>query len=105
MSMMTNSKQFFDLIHESVEFGKIKEEKKCPFCGSELDSDRFKGMQVRIGRLVFLLRTIEEGSKTASSTLDKVLVTKKLYGGADIPEDYPKWWDDAAKQIYKETEK
>jgi len=105
LSTKTNSKQFFELIHESVQSGKIKDEKECPFCDSDLDPQRLEGMQIRIGRLVFLLRTTEEGSETASSTLTKVLTLKKIYGGEDMPEDYPKWWDKAAQQIYKETQR
>lgn len=101
--MMKNTKQFFDLIRDSIQSGKINVEKKCPFCGSELDSDRLEGMDIRIGRLIYLLREHEKGSTTAYNTLESCLLLKKIYDGKDIPEDTPEWWKEIVSKIRQEN--
>lgn len=103
MSLMMNTKHFFDSIQESAESGKISIEKKCPFCGSEINSEFLKGIKVRIGRLLFLLRAIERGSDTAKDTLYNIFVNREYHGGFDIPEDSPKWWLDLVRKIDNET--
>ena len=95
-------KNFVDSIQTSVQFGKIKWEKKCLICGTEISDERIKATQVRTGRLRFLLRSKSEGSKTASELLYNILKTKEYHGGRDIPEDDPDWWNEAAMQIYLE---
>lgn len=101
--MMKNTKQFLDLVIESVQSGKIGAEKKCPFCGSELDSERLEGMDTRIRRMIYLLREYERGSKTARDTLDTCLLLKKIYDGKDIPEDTPEWWKEIVSKIRLEN--
>jgi hypothetical protein len=102
--MSTNTRFFLELIRDSVESGKIKDEHKCPFCGSMLNPKQLEIMETRIGRLRFLFGGIENGSETARETLDKTLWRKKIYGGKDIPEtgEKPDWWMEAAKKIYAE---
>jgi hypothetical protein len=99
-----NTKFLLELIHESVESGKIKAEHKCPFCGSMLGPEQLEVMETRIGRLKFLFGGIENGSETARETLDKVLFRKKIYDGKDIPEteEYPDWWVEAVRKIDEE---
>jgi len=102
---LANSTSFFGLIHESVISGKITLGGKCPFCGSELNQEHLKRMQIRIGRLRFLLNAAEQGSKTAEDLLHKIFITKAYLGGIDIPEDFPEWWDESARKIYEEIRK
>ena len=96
---LSNSNYFFSLIMESAMFGKISIEKKCPFCGSHLTFDQTKEMQARIGRTRFLLRSMEEGSKTARDLLWKIYITKHYLGGIDMPLDTPNWWVEEALKI------
>jgi len=95
-------KTFFEYLFTSVNRGKIKSDKKCLFCGSELDNERLSATQARIGRLRFLLRSVEEGSKIADDLLNDILITPVERGGHDLPEREEAWWDDKVREIYSE---
>ena len=96
-------KDFLSSLLGSVESGKINRERKCLFCGSKISDERIKAIRVRIGRLRYLIRSIDEGSATAEKLFHNIIYTGEYIGGRDIPENYPDWWLEAVKKINLET--
>lgn len=87
----------------SAQSGKINRDRKCLLCGSKLSDDGLKSIQVRMGRLRYLIRSIDEGSATAEKLLHNIIHIGEYIGGRDIPEDYPDWWLEAVDKIDLET--
>lgn len=98
-----NMTKFWELLVESLTHGKLSMENTCLFCGSDLDKDRKEAMKIRIGRLRFLLRSVENGSKTSDEILYKIIARNKELGGLELPEDDPDWWMENAREIYLES--
>ena len=90
---------FLSSLLASVESGKINRDRKCLLCGSKLSDDGLKSIQVRMGRLRYLIRSIDEGSATAEKLLHNIIHTGEYIGGRDIPENYPDWWLETVKKI------
>jgi len=102
---LVSYKNFFELLFESASHGKIHTNRKCLFCGSELDRERSKAIQTRVGRIRFLLHAIEEGINTADELLFEILTLGEYLGGRDIPEGDPPWWNTNAKEISSKMRK
>jgi len=56
-----------------------------------------------MGRLRYLIRSIDEGSATAKKLFHNIIHTEEYRGGRDIPENYPDWWTEAVMKIDLET--
>ena len=86
------------LAHESV---KISYTQRCPFCGQKLTKERLKAFKVRLSRLQFVFRVYEEtNSRKAYEFLYDLFVNPTAT--KDIPEDYPEWWINLARELYEE---
>lgn len=101
--MSISWKHFWNLVFESVNYGKISNERECLFCGSKLDQDRLEAARVRIGRLSFLLHSIESGSKTADTVLEEILTLSSNLTDYYLPEDDPDWWMEKGWKTYRES--
>jgi hypothetical protein len=103
--ILTKSKWLFECIEESLDYEKISEERKCPFCESDLDSDRYVRMKIIVARLHHLFIAAEACSKTAMITLDKIFISRKRNGGFDVPTDNAQWWIDIVAKIDAEVKR
>jgi len=52
-----------------------------------------------MGRLRYLIRSIDEGSATAEKLVHNIIHIGEYLGGRDIPENYPDWWLETVKKI------
>lgn len=96
-------KDFLSTLLGSAQSGKINRDRKCLFCGTKLSDDGLKKIRVRMGRLRYLIRSIDEGSETAEKLFHNIIYTGEYIGGRDIPENYPDWWIEAVGKINEET--